>query len=85
MLDDIGVVPHGLKLSSTKLIMGLVVNKDEITFAEWVRVDVTVIVGFQMLFGSFNVIEGSTMVLVCLFQGDQALFQSGGVWKKLDC
>lgn len=49
------------------------------------RVDVTVIVGFQMLFGSFNVIEGSTMVLVCLFQGDQALFQSGGVWKKLDC
>lgn len=34
MLDDIGVVPHGLKLSSTKLIMGLVVNKDEITFAE---------------------------------------------------
>ena len=41
-MDDIWVVPHGIKLPFPYIIIGLVVNEDEISFTKCVRVNVGV-------------------------------------------
>ena len=41
-MDDISVVPHGFKLPFSQLIVGLVINEDQIAFTKGVRVDMGV-------------------------------------------
>ena len=42
VLGDIWTVPHGLEIPFSQLIIGLVVNKDQIAFTKGVRVDMGV-------------------------------------------
>ena len=74
VFNDIRTLPHGLELSFTKFIMGLVIDKDKVTFLDCAWVDVGVIVCFRVLLGSFNYLEHHMTILVYLFQSDQALF-----------
>ena len=42
MVEDIWVIPHGFKIPFSQLIIGLVVNEDQISFAKDARVDMGV-------------------------------------------
>ena len=42
VMDDIWAIPHGFKLPFSQLIIGLVINEDQITFVKGARVDLGV-------------------------------------------
>ena len=68
VVDDIWAVIHLFKLPFPQLIIGFVVNKDQIAFAKGVRVDMEVKMRLRPIFSCFNCLEGSVTVLIGIFK-----------------
>ena len=68
MMDDIRDIPHGFKLSFSIIIMGLILNGDEIPLLKFVWVDMGVIMGLLPGLRCFDNLENSAMVLIGFFK-----------------
>ena len=67
-MDDIRAIPHGFELPFASLIMGLVIDEDEVPLTKGVWVDVEVIMGLQTGLNRFDHLEICTMVLISLLK-----------------
>ena len=84
LFDDIGAIPHRLKLSCPQGIFFLGIDQNKVTFGKDPRLNRLIVLNFDSVFMRFVQRGGISTLLIKMFQMKKPLCQTRSVRKKLN-
>ena len=64
-------LPDALELPFPMIVIGLIINKDIVTFSKSARTNMRIIVGFRPMLGNFDNLDRNTLIFICPLKGEQ--------------